>query len=124
MEIPSTSVNTPSAASPPPRPHLPGHLCLYEPNQKFLLSGDHILGKITPNISLFVDDLNPLNDYLQSPDKTDLEVEQVLPAHRQIFTDCRGRINQLKQHHDKRTAAIMNVLKKGPQNAYEIASRN
>ena len=48
---------------------------------------DHILGKITPNISLFADDLNPLNDYLQSLDKTyDLEVEQVLPAHRQIFT--------------------------------------
>lgn len=104
--------------------HTPGHLCLYEPNQKFLLSGDHILGKITPNISLFADDLNPLNDYLQSLDKTyDLEVEQVLPAHRQIFTDCRGRINQLKQHHDKRAAAIMNVLEKGPQNAYEIASQ-
>ena len=28
--------------------HTPGHLCLYEPNQKFLLSGDHILGRLHP----------------------------------------------------------------------------
>ena len=29
--------------------HAPDHFCLYEPERKILFSGDHILGKITPN---------------------------------------------------------------------------
>jgi glyoxylase-like metal-dependent hydrolase (beta-lactamase superfamily II) len=30
--------------------HSSGHICLYEPDKKILLSGDHILPSITPNI--------------------------------------------------------------------------
>ena len=32
--------------------HSPGHICLYEPTKKVLLSGDHILPTISPNIGL------------------------------------------------------------------------
>ena len=31
--------------------HSPGHMCLYEPDHKLLLSGDHILAGITSNIT-------------------------------------------------------------------------
>jgi glyoxylase-like metal-dependent hydrolase (beta-lactamase superfamily II) len=31
--------------------HAPGHVCLYWPEQRTLISGDHVLQKITPNIS-------------------------------------------------------------------------
>jgi glyoxylase-like metal-dependent hydrolase (beta-lactamase superfamily II) len=31
--------------------HSPGHLCFWEPRNKLMLSGDHILPRITPNIS-------------------------------------------------------------------------
>ena len=30
--------------------HSPGHVCLYSPEQRYLISGDHILESITPNI--------------------------------------------------------------------------
>ncbi len=30
--------------------HTPGHLCLYEPERRWLFSGDHVLFHITPNI--------------------------------------------------------------------------
>jgi glyoxylase-like metal-dependent hydrolase (beta-lactamase superfamily II) len=30
--------------------HTMGHICLYEPTQKLLVAGDHILIDITPNI--------------------------------------------------------------------------
>lgn len=104
--------------------HTPGHLCLYDQDKKLLISGDHILGKITPNISLFADDHSPLNQYLESLSRIyGLEINQVLPAHRSTFTDCRGRIDQLRQHHQNRAAAIVSVLQKGPQNAFEIASQ-
>ena len=104
--------------------HTPGHLCLYDQDKKLLISGDHILGKITPNISLFANDHSPLNQYLDSLSKIySMEIDQVLPAHRFTFTNCQGRIDQLRQHHHNRAAAILSVLQKGPQNAFEIASQ-
>src|SRR6056297_144878 len=30
--------------------HTPGHTCLFEPNYRFLIAGDHLLYDITPNI--------------------------------------------------------------------------
>lgn len=104
--------------------HTPGHLCLYDQDKRILISGDHVLGKITPNISLFADDSNPLNDYLDSLAKIySLEIDLVLPAHRKFFTNCQARIDQLRQHHHNRANAIMTVLQKGPQNAFSIASQ-
>ena len=104
--------------------HTPGHLCLYEPEKKILISGDHILGKITPNISLFADDHSPLNEYLDSLSKIyRLEIDQVLPAHRFTFTNCQERIDELRQHHHNRASAILSVLQKGPQHAFDIASQ-
>jgi len=104
--------------------HTPGHLCLYEEDKRILISGDHILGRITPNISLWGDDHSPLNQYLDSLSKIyELEVDLVLPAHRRIFTDCRGRIDQLRSHHNNRAAAIISILEQGPQNAFTIASQ-
>jgi len=55
--------------------HTMGHMCLYEPDRKILIAGDHILIDITPNIQCWSDDENPLKEYLASLDKVDkLEV--------------------------------------------------
>lgn len=104
--------------------HTPGHTCLYEERNKILISGDHILGTITPNIGLLSDDSNPLKDYLESLDKVAcLDIEFALPGHREIIRDCAGRIKELKEHHTKRINEIIEILKGNSMNAYEIASR-
>jgi len=105
--------------------HTEGHLCLYEPDKKFFIAGDHILGKITPNISLWIDDQeNLLEQYLNSLDKViDFDIDLVLPGHRGLVTDCRKRIDELKVHHQKRNEEILKILQRGGQNAYQIASR-
>jgi glyoxylase-like metal-dependent hydrolase (beta-lactamase superfamily II) len=103
--------------------HTRGHMCLYEPNKKIFFSGDHILESITPNISLWSEDDDPLKSYLQSLDKIyDYDIAQVLPGHRQIFSHHRRRIAELKKHHDIRNEEILSILKKGKQTAYEVAS--
>jgi len=48
--------------------HTRGHICLYEPNKKIFVAGDHILNDITPNIQLWSDKGNPLKEYLESLD--------------------------------------------------------
>ncbi len=104
--------------------HTPGHMCLYDAKKKLLLSGDHILGRITPNISSWSEDENPLDQFLKSLDKIyDLEVEVVLPAHRKPISDCRLRIDQLRQHHANRAESVVSILKSGPQNAYQVAGQ-
>jgi len=104
--------------------HSRGHTCLYEPEKKILVAGDHILIDITPNIQCWADDYNPLKDYLASLDKVnDLDIELVLPGHRRLITDHKGRIAELKEHHLKRLDEVLGILSKEPQTAYEVASQ-
>jgi glyoxylase-like metal-dependent hydrolase (beta-lactamase superfamily II) len=104
--------------------HTDGHICLYEPHYKFLLSGDHILADITPNIQCWLENRNPLQEYLKSLDKVSaLEVDLVLPGHRRLIKDHRARIKALKDHHEIRLREILSILEEGPMNAFQIASQ-
>jgi glyoxylase-like metal-dependent hydrolase (beta-lactamase superfamily II) len=103
--------------------HTRGHMCLYEPEKKLLFSGDHILIDITPNIQLWSDTEDPLAEYLSSLDKvSELDMELTLPGHRRLIHDCKGRIADLKLHHHHRADEALALLKKGPSDAYRIAS--
>jgi len=104
--------------------HTRGHMCLYEPRTKIFFSGDHILNDITPNISLWVENYNPLKQFLQSLDKIDgLQIDRVLPGHRRPFNDHRRRIAELKKHHELRNEEVIAILQKGKLNAYQVAGQ-
>ena len=104
--------------------HTPGHICLYEPNKKIFISGDHILSDITPNISLFSNDENPLKEYLISLDKVyNFDVRLVLPGHRAPFTNFKERIEELKRHHEVRANEVLSILEKGNEDAFHVASQ-
>jgi len=103
--------------------HTKGHVCLYEPNKKILLSGDHILGDISPNITYWREG-NPLDDFLVSLKKIAvLPVDIVLPGHRRVFKDCEGRICELLEHHRQRADEAFAILGDGPKNGYQVAAR-
>ncbi len=104
--------------------HSPGHICLYEPNQKILFSGDHVLPVITPNVSLQPHaDNNPLGDFLNSLNKVkQLDTRLVLPAHEHIFTDLPARIDEIVQHHRHRNSEILETIKSAPKTAYQIST--
>ena len=104
--------------------HSMGHMCLYEPTQKILIAGDHILIDITPNIQCWSSNINPLKNYLLSLDKVSkLEIVLTLPGHRRIIKDHMARIKELKEHHHRRLNEVVSILKKGPQHAFQVASR-
>ncbi|MFH1382542.1 MAG: MBL fold metallo-hydrolase [Chloroflexota bacterium] len=104
--------------------HTRGHMCLYEADRKILVSGDHILIDITPNISLWSDSEDPLSEYLSSLDKVyGLDIKLVLPGHRRRFKDCQKRIRELKKHHEKRANEVLSILDKGSLDGYHVASR-
>jgi glyoxylase-like metal-dependent hydrolase (beta-lactamase superfamily II) len=104
--------------------HTDGHICLYDRQKKLLLSGDHILGNITPVISAWSDNRNPLREYLASLDKIrNLDIALVLPGHRHFVKDCKARIRELQDHHEARAAEVVSILKNGEQDAYQVASQ-
>ena len=93
--------------------HSPGHICLYEERFKRLFSGDHILPRITANISYHPQSGdNPLRDYLESLERVKAyEIEQVEPAHEYRFKGVSMRIKEIQQHHMERLAEVKTILK-------------
>ncbi len=51
------------------------------------------------------------------------DIEWVLPGHRTVFRNHRHRIEELKKHHEIRTAEVASILDKGSQTAYQVASQ-
>ncbi|NNE74690.1 MAG: MBL fold metallo-hydrolase [Acidimicrobiales bacterium] len=92
--------------------HTPGHtgdhLCLYDPTEGVLLSGDHVLPTITPHISGMVDAPDPLAQFFESLRRMHTldSVEVVLPAHGQPFADLGGRADAIIAHHLERLDVI------------------
>jgi glyoxylase-like metal-dependent hydrolase (beta-lactamase superfamily II) len=104
--------------------HSPGHCCFYWPARGVLLSGDHLLPKISPNIGLHPQSgADPLDDYVASLDRIRrLEVETVLPAHGDPFFDHRGRIKEIIEHHEARKAALVRLAGGGPKTGWQLAA--
>lgn len=105
--------------------HSPGHVCFYERTQRVILTGDHVLPTITPNVSLHPQQMgNPLGDYLASLQRLEpLEVDDVLPAHEHAFKDLRGRLREIEQHHHERLNEMLAIVAEGPATAYDVASK-
>ncbi len=102
--------------------HTPGHMCLYEPEKKVLIAGDHLLIDITPNITTWLELENSLKSYLENLEKVyALDVKMVLPGHRRLWNDHRKRIRELQEHHRNRLAEAVTALESGPKTAWEVA---
>jgi glyoxylase-like metal-dependent hydrolase (beta-lactamase superfamily II) len=103
--------------------HSPGHVCFFSEQHKLLISGDHVLPRITPNISVHSQQFsNPLGDYLASLLKVhNLGTEEVLPAHEYRFSDLGARLDELIDHHRQRLEEIEEALEERPgSTAWEI----
>jgi glyoxylase-like metal-dependent hydrolase (beta-lactamase superfamily II) len=105
--------------------HSSGHICLYEPDRKVLISGDHILPKITPNISLNPQSIeNPLGRYLKSLEEIrQLDVKLTLPGHDRPFTRLAARIDEIIRHHSQRNAEILEAIGSQARTPYQIAQK-
>ena len=88
--------------------HTPGHttdhLCLWDPTEGVLLSGDHVLPTITPHIAGSTDLDDPLAAFFESLARVGAfeGVKVCLPAHGHPFTDLRGRTDSIRRHHVER----------------------
>ena len=94
--------------------HAPEHACLFSPSGNVLISGDQVLPKITPNVSVWPDQPrgNPLRLYLDSlarfrplPEDT-----LILPSHGLPFRGLHPRLEYLRHHHEERLAEALDAI--------------
>jgi len=93
--------------------HSDGLICLYNREKRVLFSTDHILPKITPNISYhFHGDKNPLEAFLESLQKFKrLEAEYVIPSHGKPFINANERIDEIIDHHNERLSKLVDIIR-------------
>ncbi|APE03068.1 MBL fold metallo-hydrolase [Alteromonas mediterranea] len=105
------------------RGHSPEHACLYSEQKNILISGDHILPIITPNIGAYSTepDANTLDDYLNTlPKFKSLPKDAtVLPAHKLPFIGLHERVDTLLAHHHEHLNALVNACEQ-PQTAVDL----
>lgn len=95
--------------------HSEGLIVLYNKNDNVLLSTDHILPRITPNISYwFYGEPNPLQSFEHSLQKIkELNADLVIPSHGKPFYDANQRIDEIWEHHLERFDMTLEAIKGG-----------
>ena len=86
--------------------HSPEHVTLYCPALKLLISGDQVLPRITPNVSVFPTEpeSDPLKEWLRSSARIREILPDdllVLPAHEAPFYGLHVRMSQLIETHKR-----------------------
>ncbi|MDQ4490112.1 MBL fold metallo-hydrolase [Sinomonas sp. ASV486] len=104
--------------------HTPGHLCLELANRAVFLSGDHLLPRITPNVSLEIrGDPDPVGSYVRSLQRVELaDHYEVLPAHEYRFRGPGLRARQLRVATEERSRQVREAASVQPDpTVYSVA---
>ncbi|BCY12355.1 MBL fold metallo-hydrolase [Actinoplanes sp. L3-i22] len=105
--------------------HTPGHICLVDAEAGVLLTGDHLLPRISPNIGLQRPGSSPLESFLESLAKVaEHDGLDALPAHEYRFRGIAARARQLRAHHEQRCEEIVAVVEKlGAPTIWQLAEQ-
>ena len=106
--------------------HTPGHICLYDADYDLLLTGDHLLPRISPNIGVFPGGLkSPLTSYLDSlRAMPEFDGAEALPAHEYRFRGIAGRSQAIARHHDVRALEMLDIVAaSGQPTIWEVTER-
>jgi glyoxylase-like metal-dependent hydrolase (beta-lactamase superfamily II) len=100
--------------------HAPSHVCLFQPERRLLISGDHLLGRI----SLYFDygsSPDPVGEFLRSLDVVEeLDARLCLPGHGRTFADVHAHIEGNRKLVSERLAAVLRAVGEQPLSAFEI----
>jgi len=100
--------------------HAPSHVVLHQPDRRVLISGDHILGRV----SLYYDygySPDPAGEFLASLDAVeDLDVQLILAGHGRPVRDLRGLVAANRAKVAERLERVRAAMADGPRTPYEI----
>ncbi|MGA9874703.1 MAG: MBL fold metallo-hydrolase [Solirubrobacteraceae bacterium] len=99
--------------------HAPSHVCLFQPERRLLISGDHLLGRI----SLFFDmgySPDPVGEFSSSLDVVQrLGARLCLPGHGRTFTDVLAHIEGNRELVAQRLGKTRSAISERPLTVFE-----
>jgi glyoxylase-like metal-dependent hydrolase (beta-lactamase superfamily II) len=106
--------------------HTPGHLCFLDRARDLIFTGDHVLPRVTPNISKRpTSDEDPLRDFARSLRRVQaLDREAplwALPGHEWGFDGLDDRLTAIDAHHDARLVEVAATVRQGCGTVWEVA---
>lgn len=100
--------------------HAPSHVCLHQPDRRLLISGDHILGRV----SLFYDmgtTPDPAGEFLRSLDVVeDLPTDLILAGHGKPVRDLKGLVAANRSAAHERLERVRGAIRDGERTPFEI----
>jgi glyoxylase-like metal-dependent hydrolase (beta-lactamase superfamily II) len=101
--------------------HAPSHVCLHQPQRRLLISGDHLLGRVSPYFD-FGWTPDPVGEFLTSLDRiAALDARLCLAGHARTFTDVEAHIAANRALVEQRLQTVLGaVAEHGPITAYDI----
>src|SRR3954449_9720480 len=100
--------------------HAPSHVTLHQPDRGVLISGDHLLGRV----SLYYDygwTPDPAGEFLDSLDVVDrLDAKLCLSGHGRPFRDVKEHIEANKREVNGRIEKVRTALEQGAKTPFEI----
>jgi glyoxylase-like metal-dependent hydrolase (beta-lactamase superfamily II) len=100
--------------------HAPSHVCMFQPERRLLISGDHLLGRI----SLYFDfgyTPDPVGEFLHSLGVVEgLGARLCLPGHGRTFADVQAHINGNRALVRERLAAVLDAVEGRALTAFEV----
>lgn len=110
--------------------HTRGSICLFLEEESALFTGDHVLGHITPNAFVMLDEAGGLPrrlsqvEYFESLRKVELLVPRVAhPAHGAPIEDLARTVGLYRRQFASRRENILRILRDGPATPYGIGRR-
>jgi glyoxylase-like metal-dependent hydrolase (beta-lactamase superfamily II) len=101
--------------------HAPSHVTLHQPDRRLLITGDHLLGRI----SLFFDyghTPDPVAEFIGGLDVVEgLDAELSLAGHGRPFRDPAAKVQANRRELDEQLGRVRAGLASGPRTAFELA---
>ena len=99
--------------------HAPSHVCLFQPERRLMVSGDHLLGRV----SLYYDygwSNDPAGEFLTSLDRVEaLDARLCLAGHGRTFADVQTHIDANRALVHERLAKVEAAVGGGPLTAFD-----
>jgi glyoxylase-like metal-dependent hydrolase (beta-lactamase superfamily II) len=103
--------------------HSPSHVCLFQPERRLLISGDHLLGRISLYFE-FGYSPNPVGEFLSSLDVVErLGARLCLAGHGRTFTDVHAHIAGNRSLVEESLANVLGAAREGEPTAFEVVTR-
>jgi glyoxylase-like metal-dependent hydrolase (beta-lactamase superfamily II) len=100
--------------------HSPSHVCLFQPERRLLISGDHLLGRISLYFE-FGHSPDPVGEFLSSLDVVEtLGARLCLAGHGRTFADVHAHIRGNRELVHEHLASVSGVISGAVPTAFEV----